>query len=213
VKLATILHAGKATVALVDPVKGLHWSLDEAMPGLPPRIADAMLAVIVHLGKGSSLATPGASGHALEGAKLLARIPAAPHNVMCVGKNYRAHAHEFTKSGFDADVTAANAIPRHPIIFTKPSSAIAGPHDDIPLWPGLDQAMADLFGYTTTNDVTARDMAALRTPGKMVIRFSALTMEDAPALLDVATRYAEGLDGDVRRSRNSRRSRSRSTCC
>ena len=33
--------------------------------------------------------------------------------------------------------------------------------------------------------------AALRAPGKMVIRFSELTVEDAPALLDAASRYAE----------------------
>ncbi len=40
--------------------------------------------------------------------------------------------------------------------------------------------------------------AALRAPGKMVIRFSELTVEDAPALLDAASRYAESPDGDVR---------------
>ncbi len=180
-KFATILHETRPTVALVDPARGLYWPLDEAMPGLPPRIAGDMAAVIAHLGKSSSIAAPGASGHPLEGAKLLAPIPAPPHNVMCVGKNYHAHAHEFTRSGFDAGATAADAIPKHPIIFTKPSSSIAGPFDDIPLWPGLDeavdyeaelavvigrggrfipreQAMAHVFGYTVMNDVTARDL-------------------------------------------------------
>ncbi len=39
--------------------------------------------------------------------------------------------------------------------------------------------------------------AALRMPGKMVIRFSGLTVDDAPALLDVAYRYADSPDGDV----------------
>lgn len=180
-KLATILHEGQPTVALVDSARGLYWPLDEAMPGLPPRLAGDMVAVIAHLGRSASRATPGASGHALEGAKLLAPISAPPHNVMCVGKNYHAHAHEFTRSGFDAGATAADAVPKHPIIFTKPSSAIAGPYDDIPLWPGLDgavdyeaelavvigqggrfiareQAMAHVFGYTVINDVTARDL-------------------------------------------------------
>lgn len=184
-KLATILHDGQPTVAVVDPVKGLFWPLDEAVPGLPPRLADDMVAVIAHLGKASSIAAPGASGsasgHPLEGAKLLAPIPAPPHNVMCVGKNYYAHAHEFTRSGFDAGAAAADAVPQHPIIFTKPSSAISGPYDCIPLWPGLDEAvdyeaelavvigqggrfipreraMAHVFGYTIINDVTARDL-------------------------------------------------------
>ena len=39
--------------------------------------------------------------------------------------------------------------------------------------------------------------AALRMPGKIVIRFSELTAEDAPALLEAASRYAESPDGDV----------------
>ncbi len=39
--------------------------------------------------------------------------------------------------------------------------------------------------------------AALRTPGKMVIRFSGLTADDAPALLDAAALYAESFNGDV----------------
>ena len=180
-KLATILHEGRPCVAVVDPGKGLFWPLDEAVPGLPPRIAEDMVAAVAHLGKASTIAVPGASGHPLEGAKLLAPIPAPPHNVMCVGKNYRAHAHEFTKSGFDAGTTATDAVPQHPIIFTKPSSSISGPYDDIPLWPGLDEAvdyeaelavvigkggrfipreraMAHVFGYTILNDVTARDL-------------------------------------------------------
>jgi len=180
-KLATVLYEGRPIVAIVDPAKELFWPLDEAVPGLPPRVAGDMVALIAHLGKSSSIASPGASGHTLDGAKLMAPIPAPPHNVMCVGMNYHAHAHESTKSGFDAGATAADAVPQHPIIFTKPSSSIAGPYDDIPLWPGLDeavdyeaelavvighggrfiqreQAMAHVFGYTILNDVTARDL-------------------------------------------------------
>ncbi len=180
-KLATILHEGRPTVAMVDSAKGLFWPLEEAVPGLPSRIAGDMVAVIAHLGKVSSVAAPGASGHPLDGARLLAPIPAPPHNVMCVGKNYHAHAHEFAKSGYDAGASAADAVPQYPIVFTKPSSSIAGPFDDIPLWPGLDEAVdyeAELavvigkagrfipreraldhvFGYTVMNDVTARDL-------------------------------------------------------
>ena len=104
-----------------------------------------------------------------------------PHNILCVGKNYRAHAEEFSKSGFDAGGSANSAIPQYPIIFTKPSSSISGPEDDIPLFPGLDEAvdyeaelavvigkggraisradaMSHVFGYTLVNDVTARDL-------------------------------------------------------
>ncbi len=180
-KLATVLHEGRPTVAIVDSGKELFWPLDEAVPGLPERIAGDMVAAISHLGRVSGLAAPGASGHPLDRGKLLAPIPSPPHNIMCVGKNYHAHAHEFTRSGFDAGASAADAVPEHPIIFTKPSSSIAGPFDDIPLWPGLDEAvdyeaelavvigqggrfipreraMAHVFGYTILNDVTARDL-------------------------------------------------------
>jgi len=39
--------------------------------------------------------------------------------------------------------------------------------------------------------------AALRTPGKCVIRFSGLTQDDAPALIEAAERYAASEDGDI----------------
>jgi predicted metal-binding protein len=39
--------------------------------------------------------------------------------------------------------------------------------------------------------------AALRMPGKMVIRFARLTTADAPALLHAADLYARSPDGDV----------------
>ena len=39
--------------------------------------------------------------------------------------------------------------------------------------------------------------AALRSPGKMILRFSELTAEDAPALLDAAQLYTDSADGDL----------------
>jgi predicted metal-binding protein len=39
--------------------------------------------------------------------------------------------------------------------------------------------------------------AALRTPGKCLIRFSGLAPEDAPALIELAERYAESRDGNL----------------
>lgn len=39
--------------------------------------------------------------------------------------------------------------------------------------------------------------AALRMPGKMIIRFAELTADDAPALLEAAARYAASADGNV----------------
>jgi 2-keto-4-pentenoate hydratase/2-oxohepta-3-ene-1,7-dioic acid hydratase in catechol pathway len=180
-KLATILHQGRPTVSIVDTHDDVYWPLNEAIAGLPERIAHDMVAAIAHFAPVAAAAEPAATGHSLQGARVLAPIPSPPHNIMCVGKNYHAHAHEFTKSGFDAGSKAEEAIPEYPIIFTKPSSSITGPGDDIPLWPGVDaavdyeaelavvigrggrnilraEALKHVFGYTIINDVTARDL-------------------------------------------------------
>lgn len=179
-KLATVLHEGRTIVATVDPQAGLFWPLSEATRGQAQRIAGDMVVAIAHLQNGGILGLEG-SGYSLEDARLRAPIEAPPHNVMCVGKNYHAHAREFTRSGFDAGATSNDAIPDHPIIFTKPASSLAGPYDDIPLWEGLDgavdyeaelvvvigkggrfisrhRALEHVFGYTIFNDVTARDL-------------------------------------------------------
>ncbi|MCY3785745.1 MAG: fumarylacetoacetate hydrolase family protein [bacterium] len=116
-------------------------------------------------------------------AELLAPIGSFPRNIFCIGKNYRAHALEFTASGFDASAGAAaptDAIPAAPIVFSKPFTSVIGPGDVIESHPhltskldyeaelavvigrgGRDVALADaldhVFGYTIVNDVTARD--------------------------------------------------------
>jgi 2-keto-4-pentenoate hydratase/2-oxohepta-3-ene-1,7-dioic acid hydratase in catechol pathway len=178
-KLATIHHEGVPTVSLVS--SGSYWPLRELIKNLPDGAAQDMATAIGYLTSRSGAAAPTSPGRSLEGARILAPIISPPHNIMCVGKNYSAHAHEFTRSGFDAGAVAAEAIPDHPIIFTKPSSAISGPEDIIPLWPDLDKAvdyeaelavvigrggraipksraMSHVFGYTILNDVTARDL-------------------------------------------------------
>ena len=180
-KLATVSHAGKPCVAVIDPAARRYWPLASAFPHLPAACHADMVVAIAHLAKQAQAPNLTGPGTALDDGALLAPILNPPHNVLCVGKNYHAHAHEFTKSGFDAGATAADAIPDCPIIFTKPSSSISGPFDDIPLWPGLDEAVdyeaeltvvigkggrfitkADaldhVFGYTIMNDVTARDL-------------------------------------------------------
>jgi 2-keto-4-pentenoate hydratase/2-oxohepta-3-ene-1,7-dioic acid hydratase in catechol pathway len=102
-----------------------------------------------------------------------------PNNVMAVGRNYRAHATEFTRSGYDA--SERSQIPDDPIIFTKARTSIIGPDEPIvaandPLGttdyegelavvigPGgrripRERAHDHVFGYTIVNDVTARDL-------------------------------------------------------
>jgi 2-keto-4-pentenoate hydratase/2-oxohepta-3-ene-1,7-dioic acid hydratase in catechol pathway len=95
--------------------------------------------------------------------------PILPSKIVCVGRNYAAHAKEH---GAD--------IPEVPLIFLKPPSSIIGPGDTILLppqsqqveheaelvvvigkrgrWISLNEARSFVFGYTIGNDVTARDL-------------------------------------------------------
>ncbi len=104
----------------------------------------------------------------LKDVRLLA--PVQPSKVVCIGKNYYAHAMEM-KEG---------APPEEPLIFLKPSTSVIGPDDDIEYPPDCKRLdyeaelaivigkqcknvepgkYADvIFGYTCLNDVTARDL-------------------------------------------------------
>ncbi|MBO1078021.1 fumarylacetoacetate hydrolase family protein [Roseomonas haemaphysalidis] len=177
-KLAMVRRSGSPCLARVDQSGTRFWPVAELGSGLPPDMA----GLIAALSAGATLAEPAGEGTPLEPADLLAPLPNPPRNIFCVGKNYFAHAKEFAGSGYDSSSTsAADAIPKAPIIFTKPSTSISGPWDDIPLVAGLDaevdyeaelavvigrggrcipkaQAMEHVFGYTVVNDVTARDL-------------------------------------------------------
>ncbi|MFA5957901.1 fumarylacetoacetate hydrolase family protein [Hyphomicrobium sp.] len=179
-KFATIKHQSDYVTAVVDPATKTYWPLDEIFSALPLEATSDLAAAIPFL-LGATLPDKLEGATKLDPANLWAPIAHPPHNIMCVGKNYRAHANEFAKSGFDSSSSPADAIPEFPIIFTKPSTTISGPASDIPLVVGLDQgvdyecelavvigkggrgisrddAMAHVFGYTIVNDVTARDL-------------------------------------------------------
>jgi 2-keto-4-pentenoate hydratase/2-oxohepta-3-ene-1,7-dioic acid hydratase in catechol pathway len=102
----------------------------------------------------------------------LAPIPSPQRNIFCLGLNYRAHVKEFEKN---------QELPDAPIVFTKSTTSIAAPGDDIPAHTDVTQGVdyeaelalvlgrdgrdidpADawnhVFGYTAINDVTARDL-------------------------------------------------------
>ena len=111
--------------------------------------------------------------------KVRAPIPRPARNVLCVGKNYHEHAHEFHSSGVDA--SGKEAIPEVPVMFTKWPNSVIGPGDPIPTAndytdstdyegeltvvigeggrniPGRD-AYDHVYGYTIINDVTARTL-------------------------------------------------------
>jgi 2-keto-4-pentenoate hydratase/2-oxohepta-3-ene-1,7-dioic acid hydratase in catechol pathway len=96
--------------------------------------------------------------------------PVEPSKIVCVGRNYAAHAAEL-----------GNELPKEPLIFLKPPSSIVGPQEPILLTPysqrvehegelamvigrscshlrDTDDAFAYVVGYTCLNDVTARDL-------------------------------------------------------
>lgn len=112
----------------------------------------------------------------LSAVRLLAPIPRPRKNIFCIGKNYVEHALEFDKT---QDVNVA--VPKHPVIFSKPPTTVIGPDDKINSHPQVtseldyevelaviigkkgtyisqEDAWDYVFGYTIINDVTARDL-------------------------------------------------------
>jgi 2-keto-4-pentenoate hydratase/2-oxohepta-3-ene-1,7-dioic acid hydratase in catechol pathway len=103
----------------------------------------------------------------LDDVRLLA--PILPSKVVCLGKNYAAHAAEF-----------GGEVPEEPLVFLKPSTSVSGPGDPIPLPPisnrvdyegelavvigriarnvRAEETFRYILGYTCGNDVTLRDL-------------------------------------------------------
>lgn len=104
----------------------------------------------------------------LSDAQLLA--PCEPSKIVCVGRNYAGHAAEL-----------GSALPKEPLIFLKPPSAIIAPEEPVVLTPhservdyegelaiviqkncrnlkASDDVTAYILGYSCLNDVTARDL-------------------------------------------------------
>ena len=96
--------------------------------------------------------------------------PVEPSKIVCIGRNYTAHATEL-----------GNEIPKEPLIFLKPPSSVIGPEEPIVLpkysqqvehegelalvlgrrcshLRDTDDALSFVLGYTCLNDVTARDL-------------------------------------------------------
>jgi 2-keto-4-pentenoate hydratase/2-oxohepta-3-ene-1,7-dioic acid hydratase in catechol pathway len=110
-------------------------------------------------------------GHTLwdfKNVRLLA--PCEPSKIVCVGRNYAAHAAEL-----------GNEMPKEPLIFLKPPSSIVGPDQPVILPRASSRVeheaelgvvigkkcahlsddvdpLSYVLGYTCLNDVTARDL-------------------------------------------------------
>lgn len=97
------------------------------------------------------------------------RAPVRPSKIVCVGRNYAAHAKEL-----------GNEVPKEPLLFLKAPSSVVGPGGAIVLPKeserveheaelaivigrrvrrlAREQAMEAVYGYTCACDVTARDL-------------------------------------------------------
>jgi len=95
--------------------------------------------------------------------------PVTPTKILCVGRNYRAHAEEL-----------GNEVPKEPLLFFKPPSALLPPFGTVELPPASErveheaelgvvigarlrdaseaEARSAIFGLTCVDDVTARDL-------------------------------------------------------
>ncbi len=109
-----------------------------------------------------------------EAVQLLAPVD-PPRNVFCMGLNYLAHVEE----------SPARKVPPDPVWFTKATTSIVGPDEDVVVdrtlttqldWEvelavvlgrggrriSADRALEHVFGYTVLNDLSARDLQFAR---------------------------------------------------
>ena len=124
---------------------------------------------VVRVLAGTFFTDPTPTGEELALDDVLLLAPVLPSKLVCVGKNYAAHAAEF---GME--------VPEEPLLFLKPSTAVIGPGDAIRLLPisrrvdyegelavvigriarnvAAEEAFKVILGYTCANDVTLRDL-------------------------------------------------------
>ena len=100
--------------------------------------------------------------------------PVQPSKIICIGLNYRAHISESTTT-----VATEDGVPKEPLMFMKPPSAVIGPRQSIRYPEGVTRmdpegemgvvigrrarrvsaaaAMDHVLGITCANDVSARN--------------------------------------------------------
>jgi 2-keto-4-pentenoate hydratase/2-oxohepta-3-ene-1,7-dioic acid hydratase in catechol pathway len=156
-KYCRFIGNGQAQYGLVEPVAGRDTILRILLTA--PEESDGDI---------EGLRTRRIEPIALDEAELLP--PVRPSKIVCVGRNYRAHAEEL-----------GHEIPTEPLLFLKPNSALLAPGGAVRR-PAISQRVdyeAELcvvigktcyrlgegedvrpyiLGYTCLNDVTARDL-------------------------------------------------------
>ncbi|WP_028219691.1 fumarylacetoacetate hydrolase family protein [Paraburkholderia oxyphila] len=111
----------------------------------------------------------------LDEVRLLAPFLQPRRNIFCIGWNYLAHFEE------GKDTRPPVELPERPSIFTKATTTVCGPYDDVPLHAGTTErldweaelavvigrggadiaeqdALEHVFAYAVANDISARDV-------------------------------------------------------
>jgi 2-keto-4-pentenoate hydratase/2-oxohepta-3-ene-1,7-dioic acid hydratase in catechol pathway len=171
-KVATFSLGGERRVGVVDVARRTVAPFD--LPLHETR--DGILALIGRDGPwpATMAAVP------LDRIDLEAPIPRPRRNIFCIGKNYREHAQEFSRSGFDSSAVGG-AVPEHPIIFSKVPETVVPTGGRVLIDKSVsaaidyegelaviigragrgiarEDALGHVWGYTIINDVTARDL-------------------------------------------------------
>ncbi len=177
--LSTVSVEGARYVARLDLEREVAYLVDRGTPVDRPR---GMQALINSLADGAAMEALDGPAVPFSRVTWCAPIPIPRRNIICVGKNYRAHAVEFANSGFDSSTAPpAESAAAAPIVFTKASNTVIA-HGDIIRVPqevtrqvdyeaelaliigkrgrniSRAEAYGHVFGYTIVNDVTARDL-------------------------------------------------------
>ncbi|MBR71694.1 MAG: hydrolase [Rhodospirillaceae bacterium] len=179
-KLAAFKYKGEKDLGIIDPTENYISPIGSLVSDLTKQNLPDMITLISNFDNLKDKLRISKKIDIQE-IEIKAPISNPPKNIFCIGKNYFAHAQEFTKSGFDATSKRGDNIPDNPIIFTKPQTAIIGPNAPImnhqELTKQLDyeaelaviigvggakihheSALKHVFGYTIINDITARDL-------------------------------------------------------
>jgi 2-keto-4-pentenoate hydratase/2-oxohepta-3-ene-1,7-dioic acid hydratase in catechol pathway len=185
-KLATCLYQGKQHLAVIEahwqtPREGRALLLDEQAGWLAHVTSMQMLIERDHevLPSIDNIVAATATANWVSPGDLtwLAPIPQPRRNIICLGWNYAEHARESSA----ATEIPIEDLPTDPIVFTKATTTVNGPFDDVPCsetvstrldWEvelgvvigkggrNIDEAQAlqHVFGYTVINDISARDL-------------------------------------------------------
>ena len=176
-KIGRVSHQGRVRMVVVDEANRKVAFIGGSLSSHP----NPVQAVIERRITASELDALKEGEAAFSDVGFLAPISVPVRNIFAVGKNYTEHAAEFDKSGFKATSSGAAAVPAFPQIFTKATTSLAGPTDDIRFDPahtasvdyegeigvviGAEcrnvapaDALGKVFGFVALNDVTARDL-------------------------------------------------------